>query len=178
MNLKYRNEKSRLLIESLYKQNGFSLNIFEDMSASPLPIRVYNQAQALVYQEAILSKIEINLVQLAVSVENECHFCVPAHTCSALKRDRVDKRIVDAIRNGHPITDSRINELVNISKLMVRHRGKLPTQEIENFLSQGYSHEHLFEILTIVAYKTITNYTSQLMGTKPNEEHIEFLWKK
>lgn len=65
-----KNERSRLLLETLYKQNGFSLNIFEDMSASPIPIRAYLEAQALVYKEATLLKMEINLVQLAVSVEN------------------------------------------------------------------------------------------------------------
>ncbi len=95
-----KNEKSRLLLESLYKQNGFPLNIFEDMSASPIPIKVYNQAQALVFKDATLSTMEINLVQLSVSVENGCAFCVPAHTASAIQRDKVTPEVIEAIRQS------------------------------------------------------------------------------
>lgn len=172
------NEKSAVLLESLRKQNGYSLNIFEDMSASPLPIRVYNQAQALVSREATLSGSEINLVQLAVSVENGCEFCVPAHTASAIERDKVDRQILDAIRASRPVADQKIDSLVALAREMVRQRGRISPQTRQEFYAQGYAEEQLFEVLTIVAYKTITNYTSALMGTKPNQEHAEHLWRR
>ncbi|MBK7962321.1 MAG: carboxymuconolactone decarboxylase family protein [Bdellovibrionales bacterium] len=148
------------------------------MSASPIPIRAYIDAQALVYKEATLSKMEINLVQLAVSVENECHFCVPAHTASALRRDKLDSEIIEAIRRSLPVPNQKIDALVSLSKSLVHNRGKLAGNELRSFYEQGFSEEQLFEILTIVAYKTITNYTSHLMGTKPNPEHREYFWAK
>ena len=172
------NEKSAALLESFRKQNGYSLNIFDDMSASPIPIRVYNQAQSLVFRDAILSGPEINLVQLAVSVENSCEFCVPAHTASAIRTHASDPKVVDEIRDSRKVFDLKIDALVNLARSMVHNRGKIPPEVTAEFYAQGYTKEHLFEVLTIVAYKTITNYTSAIMNTKPNPEHAEYRWKR
>ena len=172
------NPKSTALLKGLSGKDGHPLNIFRDMAASPLPIRMYNQSQNLVYSNATLSGPEINIVQLAVSVENACIFCVPAHTASAINRDKISHEIIEAIRQEQPVPDPRFNALINLAKRMVKGRGDISDSVLNNFFEQGYTQEQLFEVLCIVSYKTLTNYTSVLMGTQPNSEHKEYEWKK
>lgn len=169
-------EKSRPLLAALQKNSGFALNIFSDMAHSPLPIRVYNYAQGLLNKEGTLTPEEVNLVQLAVSVENGCDFCVPAHTVSALKTHKTDEETVHAIRDGRPPRCKKTAALVALAQGMVRGRGDVAAGAYEAFFAEGYTKEQVFEVLTIVAYKTITNYTSKIAGTKPNEEYAAYAW--
>ena len=169
-------ENTQTLLDGIEKASGIRYNIFSDMAHSQLPIRVYNYAQALIYKEATLMADEINLIQLAVSVENSCHFCVPAHAASALNKFKSRPEIVDAIRKNQPGPDTKINALVRLATELVRQRGQIDDSIYRCFFEHGYTKEQLFEILTIIAYKTITNYTSTIMNTQPNKEHQAYSW--
>lgn len=169
-------DKSKDLLQSKRDQYGFDINIFADMAESPLPIKLYTFGQDMANAEATLSKEEINLVQLATSVENACKFCVPAHSTLARQGLKTDDAIVDAIREGRDGPNEKYNALVTFTRLMTAKRGHVEQSDLKNFLDAGYTKEHIFEVLTIIAYKVITNYTSAIAGTEPNEQFAAEAW--
>lgn len=168
-------EKSREEFAKMQKKYGSVPNIFADMAESPLPMELYQNGQDTLMKRATLGPEKVNLVQLAVSVENVCEFCVPAHTWVA-ESMKTDKAIVDAIREGKKGPDESTNALVVFTRLMVRKRGRLSDSEVQAFLGAGYTREQVFEVLSIVSYKVITNYTSALTGTKPNDFMENYAW--
>lgn len=169
-------ENSQDSLQKTVDQYGQVLNIFGDMAASPLPIDVYGMAQSHVMENATLGPNNANLVQLAVSVENDCRFCVAAHSWAADNNFSTDKDVVNAIREGIEGPDAQINALVHFTKALVQKRGKISDTDTESFLNAGYTKEQAFEILTIAAYKTITNYTSNMVGTQPNDFLADYVW--
>ncbi len=169
-------EKSRELLADLEKKYGNNMNIFAHMSESPLPIKLYTFGQNMANQEATLSNEEVNIVQLATSVANSCEFCVPAHSFLGRNVIKTDDAIIDAIRDGKEGPDKKINALVMFTQSVTSKRGHVDSAEIEAFLSAGYTKEQIFEVITIVSYKVITNYTSAIAGTKPNEMFASEVW--
>ena len=81
--LKTAPEASKGAFQQTVDKFGKELNIFADMAESPVPIKLYLAGQDLLDKEGTLSAEDVNLVQMAVSIENECVFCVPAHTFGA-----------------------------------------------------------------------------------------------
>lgn len=170
-------EASKPLLADIEKKYGFVPNIFAHMSESPVPVKVYASAQDLVAKEASLSAEEINLVQLATSVENGCEFCVPAHSTIGRHSIKTDGAVIDAIRDGKQGPNAKFNALVNFTQSITAKRGHVGDAEIEAFLKAGYTKAQIFEVISIVAYKVITNYTSAIAGTKPNEQFAGEAWK-
>jgi len=168
-------EKSQKVLNEIQGKYGTIINIFADMAESPLPIELYLNGQDQLMQRATLGAEKVNLVQLAVSVENVCEFCVPAHSWAANSM-KTDKEIVNAIRDGRDGPDNSINALVDFTRAMVRERGKLSDAQVQEFLDAGFTKEQVFEVLSVISYKTITNYTSALAGTQPNDFMNEYAW--
>lgn len=168
-------ENAKAALQKTVDKYGQVMNIFADMAYSPLPIEIYGHAQEQLMTKGTLGAELVNLAQMAVSVENVCEFCVPAHSFAADKMN-TDKAVVEAIRNGQQVPDAKIEALVNFTRAVVRQRGQLNDATVQTFLDAGFTKEQVFEIVTIAAYKTITNYTSALTGTKPNEGLDSFAW--
>lgn len=162
-------EKSKDALQETVNSFGTTLNIFGDMAQSPLPIELYRYGQTLLMERGTLSNEEVNLLHLAISVSNGCEFCVPAHSHIARQQYGTDDAVVDAIREGRDVPDAKLNALTTIAQRMVQARGEMAEEEIQMFLDAGYTKEQIFEVLCVVAYKTITNYTSKIAGTTLNE---------
>lgn len=169
-------ERSRQELQKIKDKYGADINIFSDMGESPIPIKLYNYGQDLLMSEGTLTNEEVNLVQLAVSIVNECQFCVAAHSTVARKQYKTDDAVVDAIRAGLPVPNEKFNALVSFTQSVVKKRGQLSEAEFQSFVDAGYTKEQIFEVLSIAAYKTITNYTSQFAGTQPNEAFKAEAW--
>ncbi len=170
-------DRSREALEGVVRKYGELVNVYADMAESPLPIEIYGMAQDMVMKRATLGPVKANLAQLAISVEHACQFCVPAHSWAASAVIKTDPEIVAAVRDGRDGPDAEVNAMVRFVRLLVRHRGHVPEAEIDAFLAAGGTCEQVFELLCIVAFKTITNYTSALAGTKPNERMMPFAWE-
>ena len=170
------NDEAAQELKKTEEKYGTTLNIFAHMAESGLPIRIYNFGQDQLMDNATLSPEEVNLVQLAVSVTNECRFCVAAHTNISRTKFKTDTSILNAVRNNETLPDGKLNTLVNFAQTMVEKRGQLSEQDKEQFLGSGFTKRQIFEVLSIVAYKTITNYTSNIAGTEPNNFLAEDTW--
>ncbi len=169
-------EKARETLAAIEEKYGANMNIFAHMSESPLPAQLYKFGQDLANAEATLNNEEVNIVQLATSVENRCEFCVPAHSTLARKVIKTDDAVIDAIREGRQGPNARINALVEFTQSVTANRGHVGDEALEAFLNAGFTKEQIFEVVTIVSYKVVTNYTSAIAGTKPNEAFEAESW--
>ncbi len=170
-------EASKPLLAAAQKKYGFVPNIYAHMAESPIPVKVYDYAQGLLNSEGTLTPEEVNLAQLAISAYNGCEFCVPAHSTVGKNMLKTDPAIINAIREGGEGPNPKINALVRFTQALAEKRGSVNDSDLESFLKAGYTKAQVFEILTIIAYKTLTNYTSNFAGTKPNEQFAAEKWQ-
>ena len=158
-------EKSRLFLEKTQRSYKFIPNMFGTFANSPILLEGYLGLEG-VFEKGSLTGAERHLVLLAASIENECDYCVAAHSTVLKKFLHVPAEVVSAVRSNLPLPDPKSNALVALTREMVVKRGRVEAQTIENFLAAGYRKDQILEVLIGVALKTISNYTDHI---SPNE---------
>ena len=173
--LKTAPEKSKPLLRQLLEQSG--PNGFYSVTAeSPETLAAY----AMLHKEFMASSFtneEKTVIWQTINVENQCHFCVPAHTYMA-KAMKIDKVISDALRNETALPTARLEALRDFTLLMLRNHGNASDAEISKFLNAGYTHQNMLEIVLGLAQKTISNYVNHLARTPVDKQYEKYTWNK
>jgi uncharacterized peroxidase-related enzyme len=168
-------EAAKPVLETTQQAFGFIPNIIGVMSNSPALAEAYLTI-AGIFDKTGLSATERQVVLLTVSHFHQCGYCMAAHSAiSAMQK--VPANIVEAIRNNLPIDDSKLQALRRFVHLLVKNRGNVSEDEVQNFLSAGYETSHVLDVLVGVAQKTLSNFTNHIAGTALDEAFTEQAWK-
>lgn len=153
-------EPSKPLLEQVQKALGFIPNLYATFAESPAVLGGYLALSASLDNGA-LSAVERQLVEIAVSTENACTYCVAAHsTIAGMLKARPE--IVAAVRTGSPVGDAKLDALVSFTRAVARNKGFVPETAVAAFLAAGYSKGQLFEVVGHVGLKTLANYVHAL----------------
>ena len=126
--------------------------------------------------DSTLTPAEQQLVFIAISTENECDYCVAAHTGAATAA-KAPAQAIQALRDGAQVDDPRLRALTGFARAIVRDRGWVNHAELEQFLAAGYTHANVLDIVTAVAVKTISNYTNHIIDTPLDAALKRFAWQ-
>lgn len=170
-------EESKPLLKAAKENFGFVPNLLGEFAAAPAVLEGYLKLNEIVGKTSFSAK-EQQLAILTVSIENECHYCSAIHSTILKNQLNVDKAVVNAVRNGDPVPDQKLNALVNYVRTVIQNRGFVDDSEIESFINAGYTKQNVLEVNLIAALKTISNYTNHIARTPLDEafeaEKIEF----
>ncbi|MDR8390024.1 carboxymuconolactone decarboxylase family protein [Aliifodinibius sp. S!AR15-10] len=161
-------KRSKSLLKSAKKSNGFLPNILGVMAESPAVLEGYLKLSKIV-SRSDFSPQEKELAILAVSEENKCEYCTAVHSTALKKQLNADEGIVNAVFKGEELANPKLNILVNYVRKAVRSRGHVQEEDIQEFLKAGYSKQNVLEINLIIALMTISNYTNHLADTPLDE---------
>jgi len=103
---------------------------------------------------------------LTISIENDCDYCVAAHSMMADKVSGVPMQALKAIREGDIIQDARLAALSTFTRRLLQSRGRPVEAEVKEFLKAGFKEEQILEVVLAIAVKTISNYANHLFNTK------------
>lgn len=143
---------------------GFTPKLHSKLAESPIALKGYDALFNLVAKEATLSPVEQQVVYQAVNVLHGCEYCTAGH--SFLSRQvGMDEAVLQALRNQHPIADSKLQALRQFAETVVETRGVAGDQAVDAFLAAGFTPAQVLEVVTIIATKTISNYANHLTQT-------------
>lgn len=111
-----------------------------------------------------LSDRQREIVALAVAQENECRYCLSAHTALAKSAGVSDAEALK-VRGGDG-EDPFERALASFAKRIVRERGHVPNADIERARKAGIDDGLMMEVVANVAVNTLTNYANELADTK------------
>ncbi len=157
---------------------GFVPNMYELMANNPALLESYTSSYRSFRENAGFTAVEQEVVFLSVAYENECEYCMAAHSFVADKMSGVPTEVTNSIREGKEISDKKLNALSKLARSITRNRGLIEQEEIETFLSAGYSKEHILGIITGVGVKTFSNYLNHIAHTSLDEAFMERKWSK
>ncbi len=169
-------EASRPFIERAQKQFGMVPNLIGLLSESPVAVETY-QTLASLFSRTSFTPTERNLVWLTIIYENDCSYCMAAHTAIA-KSEKVDEEIIAALRTGEALQDARLEALRKFTRSVVVNRGWVGDGELEAFLAAGFTQQNVFEVLVGVAHKVLSNYANHIAETPVDPPFEKFAWKK
>ena len=153
---------------------GFVPNLLGVLAEAPIALEAYMDLTGLLGKSS-LSPVQQQIMMLAASYENECGYCMAAHSTVA-GRIGVPVTALAALRTGSPIRDSKLEALRSFVVEVIRSRGRVSDRRIDEFLGAGYTRENILETVFAVAMKTLSNYTNHITETPVDSEFPEQSW--
>ena len=148
-------ESTQKVFTAIKQKVGMLPNLYAAMANSPQMLSGF-----LAFEDALkrgsFSAKESEAISLAVSEVNYCEYCLAAHSAVGKMLGYSDSEVIE-IRRGTS-TDRKLRFLTLLAKELTEKRGKASRDAIDNFLSVGYTHAALTELIGIVALRSITNY--------------------
>jgi uncharacterized peroxidase-related enzyme len=157
-------EASRPLLDKVSRQFGFVPSLLGGLANAPAALEGY-LTLAGIFERSSLSRVEQQVVLLAVSVENNCEFCVSAHSFIARNMVKVDADTVTALRSGGKLPNPRLDALATFVRQVVIQRGWVDPAGLQAFEDAGYSRSQALDVILGVSLKTLSNYANHLLGT-------------
>jgi uncharacterized peroxidase-related enzyme len=153
-------EASRPLLQQVESSLGFVPNLLATFAESPAVLEGVLALDASL-DKGTLTRVERQLVKIAVSTENSCTYCVAVHsTIAGMLKARPD--VVAAVRTGATVPDPKIDALIRFTRAVVREKGFTPEEAIAEFLAAGYTKAQVLEVVGQVGLKTLHNYVHAL----------------
>jgi AhpD family alkylhydroperoxidase len=148
---------------------GFVPNLITEMtSENPAVGDAYLTAQGLLEEGGVLSPAEQQAVILAISSYNDCHYCTKAHAVAG-QQAGLDAETTATINEGGLPEDDRLKSLVRATRRILGKRGWLSDADEAEFADLGLERPALYEIVTLVGIKTISNYVNHIADTEVDE---------
>ena len=154
--------EAREILDAIKKKIGKIPNIYAAVVNSPVALK------ALLTYGEILSKggfsaKEIEAINLSVAQENDCRYCLEAHTAIAKAQGFSEEETVQ-LRKAD-IADPKLKALTLLAKEIVKTQGR-PSQElIDGFYAVGYNRAALVELIAVVSKNIFTNYFNHIANT-------------
>ena len=154
---------------------GFVPNLFGIIAESPVALTSFIQLNEQ-FSKSSLNATAREIIQIAVSVENACNYCVAGHSAFA-EMQNVPEAIVAAIRNNQPIEDSKLEALNQFTRLTVRNKGFVADEAVQEFLGAGYTKAHVMEVILGICVKTFSNLANNIIGIPLDDEFAKHVWQ-
>jgi uncharacterized peroxidase-related enzyme len=142
---------------------GMVPNLFATLAHAPVALDGFLSLSKTL-SRGRLSAAQREIVALAVGQENECQYCLSAHTTMAKaagvsEADALKARVGDG---ENPFDRA----LAAFAKEIVRQRGHVSNEDIENARKAGIDDGLMMEVVANVAVNTLTNYANELAETE------------
>lgn len=167
-------EASRATLEATAKKYGFVPNLYGVLAESPTAVHAYAAINKVLEQSA-LTPVEQQVVTLTVSAANNCTYCMGAHSTVA-QMVRMPEQILTELRDQRDLSDTKLNALRLLVVSVLRHRGWVPEESLNQFAAAGYTERQLLDVLTIVVLKTLSNYVNHIAHTPLDAQFAAQEW--
>lgn len=168
-------EASKPILDAVQKGFGGMIpNLYGVMAESPALVEAY-QALGKIFSKTSLTDIERHVVWLTVNYENECTYCMAAHSVVA-GHGGVPASEVDALRTGVALSDPKLEALRSFTAHMVQTRGWPDQAEIDALLAAGYTRTTILDVILGIGQKTLSNYTNHLANTPLDKPFEAAAW--
>jgi AhpD family alkylhydroperoxidase len=148
---------------------GFVPNLITEMTEhNPGVGAAYLAVNGAIEEHGVLTPAEQQAVILAVSSFNDCHYCTKAHAAAG-QQAGLSAETVTTINAGGLPDDERLRTLVQATRKVLGKRGWLSDTDLSDLEVQGVDRDALYEIVTLIGAKTISNYINHIAGTEVDE---------
>lgn len=167
-------QDAKPILEQLKQQVGFIPNLAATMAESPSLLEAFTTLR-MIYGRGSFTPLEREALALAISFENDCTYCMAAHSTFA-KMNGVSEDDLKALRSGEAPADPRLRAISTLARGIVRTKGDLSEQEIGAFLAAGFTQAQLLEVLVGISMTAIANYAHNIAKTSIDEAFQSQAW--
>jgi uncharacterized peroxidase-related enzyme len=162
--------RSRLL--AVQEKSGFIPNVFLVLAHRPDEFRAFfAYHDALMEKDGGLTKAEREMIVVATSSANQCHYCVIAH--GAILRIRAkNPQIADQIAVNYRKADisPRQRAMLDFAMKVSREAHLVSESDFADLAGHGFSDDDIWDIAAISAFFALSNRMANVTAMRPNDE--------
>jgi len=162
----------RTRIEQVQAKAGFIPNVFLALAHRPDEFRAFfAYHDALMEKAGGLTKAEREMIVVATSSANQCHYCVIAH--GAILRVRAKNPLIaDQVAVNYRKADitPRQKAMLEFALKVAVTPNVIGEQEIEALTLHGFGQEDVWDIAAIAAFFAMSNRLANVSDMRPNDE--------
>ena len=162
--------RSRIL--AVQEKSGFVPNVFLAYARRPDEFRAFfAYHDALMEKDSGLTKAEREMIVVATSGANNCHYCVVAH--GAILRIRAKNALVaDQIAVNYRKADlvDRQRAMLDFAMKVALDARNIADEDFDALGAHGFSDEDIWDIAAIAAFFALSNRMAIFTDMRPNDE--------
>ena len=162
----------RARILAVQEKSGFVPNVFLTLAYRPDEFRAFfAYHDALMDKDGGLTKAEREMIVVATSSANQCHYCVVAH--GAILRIRAkNPQIADQIAVNYRKADitPRQRAMLDFAMKVSRTAQEISEEDFAAVAGHGFSDDDIWDIAAISAFFALSNRMANVTGMRPNDE--------
>ena len=159
-------------IAAVEEKSGFVPNVFLALARRPEEFRAFfAYHDALMEKPGTLSKAEREMIVVATSGLNQCHYCVVAHGAILRIRAR-NPLIADQVAINHRKADlePRQKAMLDFAVKVAERSHAIDDADYEELKSHGFSDDDAWDIAAIAAMFAMSNRLANAFSIRPNDE--------
>ena len=169
-------ETSKPRLEMAQKSMGFVPALWAVQAEAPAALEGY-QTLSAIFDKTSLDPTERQVVLMTANYDHNCTFCMAAHSWLS-QMQGVPDDVIKALRENSKLPNAKLEALRKFVRSVITGRGVVSEGETDEFLSAGYTNQHILEIILGVSLKVMSNYTNHFAKTPVNEALQSFAWAK
>jgi len=162
----------RARILAVQEKSGFVPNVFLTLAYRPDEFRAFfAYHDALMEKDGGLSKAEREMIVVATSAANQCHYCVIAHGAILRIRAR-NPLLADQIAVNYRKADItwRQRAMLDFAMKVSQHAEVISEADFGEISSHGFSNDDIWDIAAIAAFFALSNRIANVTAMRPNDE--------
>lgn len=164
--------QAKQLLDGVQEKLGFAPNIMRTMANSPVALQAYLNFSNALSKGSLSPKLR-EKIALVVAQDNQCEYCLAAHSAIGRTVGLSEEAIRDS-RRGESC-DSREAAILEFASTLVANRGWVTDEEIAHLHKAGVTEGETAEIIANVALTLFTNYFNHVAQTEIDFPEVEEL---
>lgn len=156
--------KSKKLFDGIQSKLGMVPNMMRTMGGSPAVLEGYLNLSGALASGSLGAKLG-ELIALTVANNNECEYCLSAHTFIGENLVKIDSDTIAAAKQAEN-QDPKIKAALTFAKTLVNKAGRVSDADVEAVKNAGFTQGEIGEIVAHVALNTFTNYFNNTAKTE------------
>jgi uncharacterized peroxidase-related enzyme len=159
-------------IERVQEKAGFIPNVFITLAHRPAEFRAFfDYHDALLLKDGGLTKAEREMIIVATSAANQCHYCVIAHG-AILRVYAKNPLIADQVAVNYRKADltARETTMLEFALKVALNSHAISDADFPPLNAHGFSNEDIWDIGAIAALFALSNRMANLIHMRPNDE--------
>jgi uncharacterized peroxidase-related enzyme len=162
--------RSRIL--AVQEKSGFVPNVFLSLAYRPDEFRAFfAYHDALMEKDSGLSKAEREMIVVATSSANQCHYCVIAH--GAILRIRAKNPVIaDQIAVNYRKADitPRQRAMLDFAMKVSQQANTVSEPDFAELAGHGFTDDDIWDIAAVSAFFALSNRIANVTAMRPNDE--------
>lgn len=148
------NTEQRTLLEAIQSQLGMVPNFLRVFAHSPDALKAFLGLHHIAGHGS-LDATTRERIALALAQQNECEYCLSAHTAIGRKAG-LNGAEIEANRAGTS-QDAKAAVAIKFARALVEHKGEVTHAELQTMRDAGFSEADIVEVITHVGMNMLTN---------------------